>query len=111
MAKTKTSISLDERLLANLDRQAEADGVNRSELIERICRRSLEEEPKVEFFRFHGMPTQLASALSAGHWHDSDGPVELVIRVPASDWEQWRRRRTEQAVAETKARSRKSGGA
>lgn len=94
MAKLKTSISLDERLLADLDRQASADGVSRSELIERLCRRSLQDEPRVEFFRMHGMPTQLVSALSAMSWQDDDGPVELVIRVPASDWEEWRKKRT-----------------
>lgn len=101
MPKLKTSISLDERLLADLDRQANADGVSRSELIERLCRRSLEDdEPKVEFFRLWGMPTQLVSALSAMSWHDDDGPLELVIRVPASDWEEWYRRRTSSQRAE-----------
>ena len=101
MPKLKTSISLDERLLADLDRQAEADGVSRSELIERICRRSLEDgEPKVEFIRLWGMPTQLGPTLSTMSWHDDDGPVELVIRVPASDWEAWSRKRSSSPKAE-----------
>jgi len=93
MAKLKTSISLDERLLTDLDRQAEADGVSRSELNERICRRSLEDgEPKVEFFLMWGLPTQLGPTLTTMSWHDDDGPVELVLRVPASDWEVWSRK-------------------
>ena len=69
MPKIKTSISLDEKLLAELDKQAEADGISRSELIERICRRTLDDEPKVEFFRLHGMPTQLVSAHQLTHFH------------------------------------------
>ena len=101
MAKLKTSISLDERLLADLDRQAEADGVSRSELIERMCRRALEHDtPKVEFFRMRGLPTQLASALSAMSWHDEDGPIEFVIRAPAADWEAWCRKRAGSPKAE-----------
>jgi hypothetical protein len=96
MSKIKTSISLDEKLVAALDKQAKADGISRSELIERMCRRSLDDEPKVEFFRMHGMPTQLVPALSAMSWHDEDGPVELVIRVSNSDWDAWRRNRTSQ---------------
>jgi hypothetical protein len=102
MAKLKTSISLDERLLADLDRQAEADAISRSELIERMCRRALDDEPKVEFFRMHAMPTQLGSALATMSWHDEDGPVELVIRMPASDWERWLRRRRAEAASTSK---------
>jgi hypothetical protein len=94
MAKVKTSITLDEQLVAHLDRQAQAYHISRSELIERLCRSSLEEEPKVEFFRLIGMPTKMASALKAFHWHDDDGPVELVVRVSRPQWEQWDRKYT-----------------
>lgn len=103
MTKLKTSISLDEKLLAQLDRQAEADGVSRSELIERLCRRCLEEEPKVEFLRLYGMPSQVMAALSTGTWHDDDGPVELVVRMPAADWEELRKKwRAQSAAAKAK---------
>ncbi|GJM17942.1 MAG: hypothetical protein DHS20C14_01550 [Phycisphaeraceae bacterium] len=98
MGTLKTSISLDERLVAQLDQQAEADEISSSELIERICRGSLDQDPKVEFFRMNCMPTEVLAALSAVHWHDEDGPVELVMRVPASDWEEWRRRRKAKAT-------------
>lgn len=108
MTKLKTSISLDEKLLAQLDRQAEADGVSRSEMIERLCRRSLEEEPKVEFFRLTGMPTQIQSVISAMGWHDDDGPVELVLRIPAADWEELAKKwRAESAAAKAKMNARK----
>lgn len=89
MSKIKTSISLDERLVSDLDRQAKADGVSRSELIERLCRRSLSEEPKVEIIHFNGPPTAIVPALSMLSWHDEDGPVELIIKAPKERWEEW----------------------
>ncbi|MCC5823869.1 MAG: ribbon-helix-helix domain-containing protein [Phycisphaerales bacterium] len=98
MAKIKTSISLDERLLADLDNQAKADGVSRSELIERLCRRSLSKDPKVEVVRFQGMPTAIVPLLSSMSWHDEDGPVELVIRVATPQWEEWCRKGPSESV-------------
>lgn len=102
MAKLKTSISLDERLLADLDRQADADGVSRSELIETLCRRGLDGDSKVEIIRFNGPPTAIVPVLSSLSWHDEDGPVELVIKVPAAEWEQWRRKGPSRAAQQMK---------
>lgn len=108
MTKLKTSISLDEKLLAQLDRQAAADGVSRSELIERMCRRSMEEEPQIEFLRFRALPTQIKSVISAMGWHDEDGPVELVLRIPAADWEELGKKwRAESAAAKARENARK----
>jgi hypothetical protein len=98
MTKLKTSISLDERLLADLDRQAGVNGVSRSELIERLCRRGLDGDSKVEIIRFNGPPTAMVPLLSSLSWHDEDGPVELVIRVPTSEWEEWHRKGPSEAV-------------
>ena len=98
MTKLKTSISLDERLLADLDRQADAAGVSRSELIERLCRRGLDGDSKIEIIRFNGPPTAILPVLSSLSWQDEDGPVELVLRAPVAEWEQWRRKGSSRAA-------------
>lgn len=94
MTKVKTSISLEERLVADLDRQAKADGISRSEMIERLCRRSLNREQRVEVMRFMGPPTAVITVLSSLGWTDDHGPVELSMTVTPTQWEErWRRNR------------------
>ncbi|MEM7682781.1 MAG: ribbon-helix-helix domain-containing protein [Planctomycetota bacterium] len=110
MPKTKTSISLDEKLVTTLDEHAKTEGMSRSQLIERFIEAGLEDqgEPMYEFFKMTCMPSEVVKFMSIGEPNDDDGPIEVVKRVSVTRWQAWQAQRDhEQATQQTAKGSKK----
>lgn len=94
--KQKTSIALSKDVVNQLDRRARAEGVTRSELIQRACDDLLAGPHGGwhECWKLSGRPSQVVAAFKEliTETIDDYGPVQLVWRVPRPAWEEWLKR-------------------